>query len=539
MTTASAIKTRFLEVDAKAVDEDSFSLSFSSENPVPTLMGDEILSHEREAVDLSRLNDGAPFLWNHQTNEVLGVVEKAEIVNGRGRATVRWGTSTEAIAKRKEVAEGILQNISVGYQILKQEYQEDGKVFVSRWQPVEISLVAVPSDNSIRIHRSHPSYSSPKKEMTTIPKPDEIQAIDTNWQTAEYQAETRQFSVVEAMKGMVSGRGLSGRELEINQEIEHQSGKRTQGFYLPSEGQWQKRAYVASSSTAGAKLVATDLLADNFIEALRARTVVGELGATMLPGLQGNVSIPKRTGDNTSYWIGADNADAITESTGTIGEVTMTPKTVGAWTKFSHLMQLQSTPEIEQLIRSGFVSILANAIDTAALNGSGSSNQPTGILNTSGIGSVAGGTNGAAADLDDFVDLKKEVSVDNADASNCAFVTNAKVEGAIHKLKDSNGDYILSPYGAELGAQQILSRRFEVTNNIPSNLSKGSGSNLSAILYGNFNDLLIGMWGNLEILVDPYTDFSKGTTGIRALQSIDIAVRHAESFAAMKDAIAA
>ena len=94
MTTASAIKTRFLEVDAKAVDEDSFSLSFSSENPVPTLMGDEILSHEREAVDLSRLNDGAPFLWNHQTNEVLGVVEKAEIVNGRGRATVRWGTST-------------------------------------------------------------------------------------------------------------------------------------------------------------------------------------------------------------------------------------------------------------------------------------------------------------------------------------------------------------------------------------------------------------------------------------------------------------
>ena len=141
--------------------------------------------------------------------------------------------------------------------------------------------------------------------------------------------------------------------------------------------------------------------------------------------------------------------------------------------------------------------------------------------------------------MDDFVDLKKEVSVDNADASNCAFVTNAKVEGAIHKLKDSNGDYILSPYGAELGAQQILSRRFEVTNNIPSNLSKGSGSNLSAILYGNFNDLLIGMWGNLEILVDPYTDFAKGTTGVRALQSVDIAVRHAESFAAMKDAIAA
>ena len=114
MTTATQIKTRFLATEAKAVDEDSFSLSFSSENPVPTPMGEEILSHKREAVDLSRLNDGAPFLWNHQPNEVLGVVEKAEIINGKGRATVRWGTSPEAIAKRKEVAEGILQNISVG-----------------------------------------------------------------------------------------------------------------------------------------------------------------------------------------------------------------------------------------------------------------------------------------------------------------------------------------------------------------------------------------------------------------------------------------
>ena len=79
----------------------------------------------------------------------------------------------------------------------------------------------------------------------------------------------------------------------------------------------------------------------------------------------------------------------------------------------------------------------------------------------------------------------------------------------------------------------------EVTNNIPSNLSKGSGSNLSAILYGNFADLYIGLFGELEILVDPYTDFAKGTTGVRALQSIDIGVAHAQSFAAMKDAIAA
>ena len=216
----------------------------------------------------------------------------------------------------------------------------------------------------------------------------------------------------------------------------------------------------------------------------------------------------------------------------------MTPKTVGALSKFSRLMDLQSTPDIEQLIRADFVALLADAIDTAALNGSGSSNQPTGILNTSGIGSVAGGTNGAAPTLDHLLDLKKEIAVDNADVVTCGFLTNAKVESVLGKLKTVKGQVPLSPYGAELGRSQIAGRRFEVSNNVPSNLTKGSGTNLSAVIYGNFSDLLIGLFGTLEILVDPYTDFAKGTTGIRALRSIDIAVRHPESFAAMQDAIA-
>ena len=250
------------------------------------------------------------------------------------------------------------------------------------------------------------------------------------------------------------------------------------------------------------------------------------------------MSIPKRTGSATAYWFGADNSDSVTESTGTIGTVTMSPKTVGALIKFSHLMSLQSTPDIEQLIRSDFVALIADAIDTAAINGSGSSNQPLGILNTSGIGSVAGGTNGAAPTLDNLLDLKQEVAVDNADVASCGFLTNTKVESVLGKLKDSQGQYLLSPYGAELGHSQIAGRRFEVSNNVPSNLTKGSGADLSAFIYGNFSDLLIGLFGTLEILVDPYTDFAKGTTGVRVLQSIDIAVRHAESFAAIQDAIA-
>mgnify|MGYP003134685989 CR=1 FL=1 len=540
MTTATAIdlQHRFVEIQATKESEDLLEFSFSSEEPVKRYFGDEVLDHDEESVDLTRLNSGtAPLLFNHNQDIILGRVHKAFIQDRKGRAVIEWASNPKALEVRKDVEAGILRGISVGYTINQAEQEEETTRAIS-WTPHELSIVAIPADfKSVGIGRSLPSQKATPKEE---PKPMSYVTDYMEPQTrgGEFEEESRQFSIIEAAKGIAHTGGLTGRELEVNQELERRNGRRTQGFFVPSNG-WSQRAYVAGTASAGGNLVATDLLADNFIEALRNRSVVGELGATMLPSLVGDVAIPKRTGDNSVTWFGADNSDAIAESTGTIGQVTMSPKTVGAFTKFSHLMRLQSTPEIEQVIRSGFVSIIANAIDEAALNGSGSSSQPTGILQTSGIGSVAGGTNGLAPTLDHIIDLKKAVSIDNADAASAAYVTNAKVEAVLSKLKDGNSAYHLSPYAGEIGRQQIASRRFEVTNAIPSNLSKGSGSNLSAILYGNFRDLYIGMFGTTEILVDPFSDFAKATTAIRILQSIDIAVAHPESFAAMKDAIAA
>ena len=98
-----------------------------------------------------------------------------------------------------------------------------------------------------------------------------------------------------------------------------------------------------------------------------------------------------------------------------------------------------------------------------------------------------------APTLDHLLDLKKEVSVDNADVATCGFLTNSKVEAVLAKAKDSQNQYLLSPYGAELGRSQIAGRRLEVSNNVPADLTKGTGSNLSAVIYGNFAYLLIGL----------------------------------------------
>ena len=551
--TAVKLYKRFLNVESTDAKSDTLTLSFSSETPVQRTFGMEVLSHEETAVNLERFNDSAPVLWSHDPREQIGVIRKAWLENRKGYAEIQWGNSEKAKEVRADVEAGVIRNVSIGYTIEELDEDERGIMVATRWSVMELSFVSVPADPTVGVSRVHPSYSSSKtmtnEEMIAqgiIPDPKNIKPIaNSSWQEREYdqyKRESSQFSVVEALKGIQSGKGLQGRELEVNREIEIQSGKRTEGFYVPQNVGWggmQKRAYVAGTASAGGNLIATDLLEGNFIDALRNRTIVGELGARYFPGLVGNVAIPKRATDNTAYWIGGDDSDSITESTGSFSQITMSPKTVGALTKYSHLMKLQSTPEIEQTIRNGFIAIIANAIDAAALNGSGSSNQPTGVIQTSGIGSVAGGTNGLAPTLDHLFDLKKAVAIDNADVGSAAFVTNAKVEAVLSKLKDGNSNYLLSPYGNEIGRQQIASRRFEVSNAIPSNLTKGSGSNLSAILYGNFADLYIGLFGELEILVDPYTDFSKGTTALRILQSIDIKVARPESFSVMVDAIAA
>ena len=271
----------------------------------------------------------------------------------------------------------------------------------------------------------------------------------------------------------------------------------------------------------------------DFVDVLRSKSVALELGATVLPGLVGDVSIPTRTAGATAYFVA--ESGSITESTGTFGTISMSPKVMGAFSKFSHLMKLQSTPEIEGLIRDDFVSTLATKLDQVALNGGGS-NEPDGILQTTGIGSVAIGTNGGAITLDKVLDLKQTVAVDNADVANCAFVTNTVVENSLSKLKDGNSAYHLNPYAGAVGQQQLANRSFMVTNNVPSNLTKGSSSGVcSAMIYGNFSDLLVGVFGQVEVLVDPYSAMQTGVTAVRILQAIDIKVRHAESFGAIVD----
>lgn len=323
-------------------------------------------------------------------------------------------------------------------------------------------------------------------------------------------------------------------EMECSNAVAEKMGKESRGMFVPNEV--QQRDLTVGTATAGGNLVATDLLAGSFIDMLRNRMALAGMGATMLTGLNGNIAIPRQTGGATAYWVAESGAP--TESQAAFDQVPMSPKTVGAFSDISRKLLLQSSIGIEQFVRSDLARVLGLEIDRVGVNGSGASNQPTGILNTSGIGSVAGGTNGLAPTWDHIVDLETAVAVANADIASLGYLTNAKVRGKLKKT------FVDGPGSGERvwqrGADPLNGYMAAVSNQVPSNLTKGTSTGVcSAILFGNFSDLIMGFWGVLDLMVDPYSNSTSGTVRVVALQDVDVAARHAESFAAMKDALTA
>ncbi|MCC6611176.1 MAG: phage major capsid protein [Burkholderiales bacterium] len=345
--------------------------------------------------------------------------------------------------------------------------------------------------------------------------------------------ELRTFSLRRAICSMVPDLAAqvdSGRERELSAELARRAGRPFQGvavpmsvFHRPIEKRTITSAQ-ASPDAGGSNIVGTDHRGDLYIDALRARLVVRRLGARVLSGLMGNVDIPKLSASATSGWVAEDSA--LTSVDPTFAKVQLTPKNAGALAEFSRNVLLQSSPDVEQLLRSDFAAILANALDVAAINGSGGTD-PTGILNTSSVD-----TSTVAAPLTWAKVLQLIELVENANAEGNGWVTTPGVVRLLRSTaKVTSTDSVMIMQERDSLAGYPL----QATQNVPRTL--GSPATDHALIFGNWADLLIGFWSELDVLVNPYetTAYSKGNVKIRAMMTCDIAVRHAESFAACVD----
>lgn len=343
--------------------------------------------------------------------------------------------------------------------------------------------------------------------------------------------EQRSYSLFRAINASASGDwSKAGLEREASAEISKRLNKEPRGFFAPNDIEWSKRDMTVGTNTAGGFLKGTDHMASNFVDALRPQLVLASLGARMMMGLQGDVAIPALNARTSTYWVA--ESGAVTEGSPTVRQITMSPKTVGAFVDISRKLSLQSDPSSEEIFRNDMVSQVASAIDTVGINGGGS-NEPTGILQTAGIGSVAIGTNGGAPTWASVVDNVSQVAIDNALGGNLAFLTNPQVVGKMRqtvRVASTDSVFIMNEGNTMMGYQVAE------TTNVPSTLTKGSTSgSCSAMIFGNFNDLMIGQWGGTDILVDPYTGSSTATVRVTVFQDVDIAVRHAQSFSSTQD----
>lgn len=295
---------------------------------------------------------------------------------------------------------------------------------------------------------------------------------------------------------------------------------------------------------AGGAMVATDLLAADFITLLRNASLVRQMGARVLSGLVGNVAIPRQTAGVAPGWVA--QAGAATEGDAVFAQVTLTPRTAHGIQDVTRDLLLQGTPGVEGLVRADLIEGMATALDAIALHGTGAANQPTGLAVTAGIGSVAGGVNGLAPTWDHVVDLESSVANNNAASGAVGYLTNTRVRGRLkrtQKFTSTNGQEVWMPALAGDPAGlfgSVNGYRAGVSNNVRSNLDKGTSTGVcSAIFFGNWADLLIGEWGTAEILPDELTQAANRVVRMHVYQTIDIAVRRPQSFAAMLDALTA
>lgn len=329
--------------------------------------------------------------------------------------------------------------------------------------------------------------------------------------------EQKSYSVLRLMRALAdptdkAAQAAAAFELECHRAVADRIGESKRGgVYLPFEVQQRD---LATNAGGGANLVATNNLAGSFIDLLRARSRVVALGARMLSGLQGNVTIPKQTAAATAYWL-TNETTAITESQQTIGQLALSPKNVGAYTEVSRQLMVQSAPDAEMLIMNDLAAVIALAIDAAALNGSGTAGQPLGIIGTSGIGSVSGTSLGYAG----VVEFQSDVAGNNALTESCAYLTTPTVAALLaQRQRFASTDTAL--WSGNILDGNVAGYRATSSTQVPA----------GNVLFGDFSQVIIADWGVIELATNPYANFAAGITGIRAWATVDVGVRQAGAF---------
>jgi HK97 family phage major capsid protein/HK97 family phage prohead protease len=576
------IRSLSTEFRADAQDR-TLEFPFASEAPVERYYGMEVLSMDDKSMDLSRLNDGAPLLYQHDADRIVGVVERAYIKNKRAYAKVKLANNELGREMQELIKDGIIRNVSFGYKINAMEADESTSPVTYRatnFQPFEISLVTVPADQTVGIGRAF-SHNEGTETASAVPsQPIGVTTVDQTLNVEAIRAEAAQAKAKEVAEMMALGqrtknlemaqefiansRGLdelrsallekmgvqekpinpkdaeigmsdkekrsfsfirainalahpnsqeaqraAGFELEVSRAAQQRSGKEARGILIPADVLgYGRRDLTVGSASGGGDLVATELMSESFIDLLRKALVLQTAGANVMTGLQGMVAIPRQSGGATTYHVA--ESGSINESQLTVDQVTMQPRTIGALTDYSRRLLLQSSIDIENLIRRDLAQQIAIEVENQAINGIGAGSYPLGLLNVTGINTESGYTT-----FTDYVNAEASLSTDNALLGSLGYLMNSALRGLLKTTEKANN------------TAQFVYEADNTINGYPAYVSNSMPDNTA--VFANFSDIMIGFWSGLDIMVDPYTGSASGTVRVVAMQDYDVAIRHPES----------
>jgi HK97 family phage major capsid protein len=348
-----------------------------------------------------------------------------------------------------------------------------------------------------------------------------------------HQQRGARYSLLRAIRLRAEGRPLNGLEGEVSDELTKRMGRSPQGFWIPTDldvNPLRTRADLTLTTGAGAKATITP---NTLIELLRNRLVLQAAGARILTGMTGDFSVPAQTAAASGEWVAEGSAPTSTAQT--IGTVVFSPKTYSARTLITRKFLLQSSLDAEMFVRDDLARVGAIGVETAVFHGATANPQ----INIKGLAAISGvtagaslGTDGGALTWAAVVALESLVTAANADGASMAYISNSKVKGHLKTTPKIGSTY---PIYLMDESNQLNGMPFLTTNCVSSALTKASGTGLSAIFCGNWEDYVLALWGAMDILVDPYTSGSSGGVNVYALQDIDGKPRHDASFSKLLD----
>lgn len=457
-----------------------------------------------DAMKTKILRDGAGNLVRAKVDDDGNIVETLEVLEEAGEGE-RQMQRTGSEAERARVREIMDMGEQYGAADLARDFVRDGQG-------------AAEFQRALLDHLNSGSRSvSPLSERSNI---------------GLTEREAGQFSFVRAIQALADptnrrAQEAAAFEFEASEAAAQAMGRSAEGIMVPPDV-LNRALNTSTTGTAagdtGGNAVATNLLSQSFVDMLRNRAVLMRL-ATPLAGLVGNVDIPKQASGASGYWIGED--DDAPEDNLELSQFGMSPKTVAAFSEITRKLLKQSSLDVEALVRRDLATALALTIDKAGFYGTGAGNQPLGIKNTSGVNAVdfGGAVSGGGVlkpTWQEVVAMESEIAADNADVNSMAYVMGSGLRGHFKTTpkEAGTGQFIWENGGTVNGY------RSEVTNQVVA----------GDLFFGNFADLIIGMWGGLDITVDPYSNSKKGRLRIVTMQDVDFAVRRAESFCYGSDA---